>query len=415
MRVLLLALLLLTPSAAALTTISVTTTDETNLQYGEAFSETYGFSFSPTVFDTPIYRAWASLNWDFGTVSKNQVVHAQSDWRLRAEGGYYTNVTMKSYGEKTWFGSSFFKTQVYVNDTLAWDPASSTAGVFGSAFNYEQTHFIIYSENTSALMPKKSDGDIAWDWADAAPVLGNGNGIAGSGRDAVMVDGMSGWFFIRESQAATAARPENNSGETFNPAIHMWLANDTHPTELSVTTFYQDRLPTSFDVTYEFDKELSFFEDIANSDDCDGLARMFLRLVGVCPTLSTVIAWAISFVPEILAFFLEFVSPEAANMLRLAGEVSGEFVAAIVFTSTLIMLAPGKLFFLVAATISGAINLAIGMRGDLGSWFHWHAVAFKWLVFAVFWYFYLYWLLMKFAVETMIKIVDTIGNYIPFT
>lgn len=407
----LLVLLLLAPSAQALVVISVDSQQYVERVFPTPFSDTYSFSLAGTIFDQPIYRAGVAFSYDFGEVTRNRVVHVETNYTLQGAAAYTVYAHLKSYGEKDWAGTSRMETRVYVNGTEAWAPKAERVGVAGMTFDYEQTHMIQYGENLTARVPASTlNGVAVWDWPSAPAICQGCSNEAG--RAFVEVDGVTGWFWIPPEYAARAFAADNDTLQ----APRYWLANGTNARTWSAANAYPDRIPETLTLSYQFDEQASFFVDVSREEDsCGGIARVFLNLVGICPSLTGIARWTIGLIPNILAFFLDFIHPSAGDALRTVGDLAGEFVASYIYLLSLATVSPGRLFVVTIATGSGLAWLAGGLRGDFQSILSLHVVIFKGLAIGVFWYFYVYWLLVKWIAEKIIQIVQAIGGYIPFT
>lgn len=403
--------LILTPSVMALQIISVDT--ENHSIYGihgsSVYGDTYTFSLSNNIFGTPPapFSGTIELAADFGHVAANQVVHYETTWSITDADGTEFNVTIQSYGEKQWNGNSYRRHVVFLNGTEVWRFLPEPIAVAGFNFDYEDSHILQYLTNSSrATVPMKEDGSA--DWSFEEPVIDSHQKTAG--RQVTYSDTIvSGLYYIPPNYGEDAFGTHNNSYP------HFWLANVTTPANWVVTTRYQDRPANGLDIIYEFETydSFNFEKEVDSANECS--YPRLRDLVGICPSFTNIARFAIQLFPNFIAYFLDIIHPSAGGFLRSIGEIAGEFVASYVLMLVL-MTENLPVFFLVTiVTISGGVNLAAAMTGNVGQLFEWHIKAFKGLAIAVFWYFYLYWLLLKWTFESVVRIANMIGNFIPFT
>lgn len=405
-----LALVLVTPLASA-TIVSVATETKADQPFDHPFSDVYSMSFANTIFNPPpIFFGTVGINADFGEVAVNHVVHWSTNWTI-GDGTTTVNVRIDGTGTKYWYGESTRDWTVSLNGTPMYT-RHEVDGEFGQTFIYRDTHLLQFVVNTTMKVPDDNDGHLAWDkkanWASSAPST---------------IYGFESWGqHVTDNKFSSAASPfvgqlallqDEHVDDAFSADntsyTKFWLANLTAPTSWTVSTSYTDDTPDTLDVAYRFQTQATAIVYNAAADSCSW--PTISKYIGFCPTLAGVAGRAAAFLPDIVGSLVSLVNPQWGDFFHGIGSIAAEFVSAYFFTLTLLAASPGKLFILVIATASGLANLIGALKGDLGTVVHLHIVFFKALSIAVFWYFYLYWLMVKYAFEMAVKLFTMFAQW----
>jgi hypothetical protein len=373
------------------------------------FSDTHSFSLANTIFEPPpIVQATVEMDGDFGDVAANHIVHWTTDWTITDADALEVKLSITGNGGKSWTGTSTRGWDVILNSTLMWQFQGQPVGFVGAGFDYQDSHNIIYLENATGKVPAAStNGDALW---DSTPVAECGffdnrcsYGNWGHDTTTLNVPGGALWF-VRPGDGDTMFGTSNTTYEKY------WLANMTHPGNWTITNSYYDKAPNGIDTSRRFETSGSLADrKITENDGCawPGISSF----IGFCPTLAGLAGKAVSFVPETVGVILNVVHPGWGDFFKLTGQLAGEFVSAYFFTLTLIASKPGSLIFIIALTASGAANLIGALRGDLGTILELHVKFAKALSIAVFWYFYMYWLMLKYAVEMAVRVFNMLATW----
>src|SRR5581483_2037432 len=188
----------------------------------------------------------------------------------------------------------------------------------------------------------------------------------------------------------------------------FWVANMTGPVAISIVTSYTDRTPVSTTIHRQFLTQARFLA-LDRPMSCSW--PTIERYIGFCPTLASLAGFAVGLLPNIFGSLIGLVSPEWGSFFKNAGDWAGEFVSAIVFTQLLLVASPGKLIVILFFSVSGAANLIGGLRGDLGSVVYLNFLFFKYAILAVFWYFYVYWLILRWSFQMVLSALQMLAQW----
>lgn len=383
-----LAAVLLLPLADATTIVTVDGQSFETTQYDAPYSDTYSFSFAGTIFNPPpVFHGTVEAAADFGEVTTNQVVHWSTAWNVTDANGVSVILRIDGVGGKHWSGRSARGWTVSVNGSTMWDLQDQEVGELWSTFIYQDSHIFQYGENMTVRVPVDGNGVEHWDATQGIDPLFN-NDLHWGHRTADEPLNHGALYLIQPDLGADSFGFDNSTYSKF------WIANMTGPVAISIITSYTDRTPVSLTMDRQFLTQARF---IATDRPFACSWPTIERYVGFCPSLASVAGFMVGLLPNMFGSLIGLVSPEWGSFFKTAGDWAGEFVSAIVFTQLLLVASPGKLIVIMFFSVSGAANLIGGLRGDLGSVVYLNFLFFKYTLLAVFWYFYVYWLILKWS------------------